>query len=169
MWIRTETQADHAAIDELLGAAFADVPGSGQVERRIASALRDDDAMSLCLVADIDGRIAGCAMFSPVSIEDGAPDWYGLGPVAVSPHDQRHGVGSALIRAGLAELADRGAAGCVVLGEPGYYGRFGFRNEPSLRYADAPAQYFQALAFNDEPANGEVRYHRSFAQGRAGP
>lgn len=165
MWIRTETRDDHAAIDELLAAAFADMPGGGQVERRIASALRDDEAMSLCLVADIDGRIAGCAMFSPVSIGDGATDWYGLGPVAVSPQDQRHGVGSALIRAGLAELADRGAAGCVVLGEPEYYGRFGFRNEPSLRYSDAPAQYFQALAFKDGPADGEVRYHRSFAEG----
>ena len=94
---------------------------------------------------------------------DGAKDWYGLGPVAVAPRDQGHGVGSALIRAGLAELAERGAAGCVVLGEPDYYGRFGFRNDGELRYADAPPQYFQSLPFGDDAPKGEVRYHPSFS------
>jgi putative acetyltransferase len=163
MWIRTETQDDHAAIRDLLRAAFADAPGAGSVEQRIVDALRDDDALTLSLVADIDGRIAGVAVFSPVAIEDGASDWYGLGPVAVMPRDQRHGVGGALIRAGLAELAERGAAGCVVLGEPEYYGRFGFRAQPQLRYADVPAQYFQALSFADALPQGEVRYHASFA------
>ncbi|HEY0505920.1 MAG TPA: N-acetyltransferase [Lysobacter sp.] len=164
MWIRTESQDDHAAIRDLLRAAFADAPGGGAVETHIVDALRDDDALSLSLVADIDGRIAGVAVFSPVSIGDGASNWHGLGPVAVSPHDQRHGVGSALIRAGLAELADTGAAGCVVLGEPAYYGRFGFRAEPRLRHADAPAPYFQAIAFGETMAQGEVQYHPSFAQ-----
>lgn len=113
-------------------------------------------------MADIDGRIAGVAVFSPVAI-DGAQSWYGLGPVAVAPRDQGHGVGTALIRAGLAELADQGAAGCVVLGEPEYYARFGFNNDGELRYADAPPQYFQSLAFNDAGAKGDVRYHRSFS------
>lgn len=164
MWIRTESQDDHAAIHDLLAAAFADVPGNGRVEQRIVDALRRDDALTLSLVADIDGRIAGVAVFSPVSIADGAPRWYGLGPVAVMPRDQRHGVGGALIRAGLAELADTGAAGCVVLGEPDYYGRFGFRADPRLRYADVPAPYFQALAFGDAMPQGEVHYHASFSE-----
>lgn len=164
MWIRTETQDDHAAIGELLRTAFADGPGAGTVEQRIVDALRGDEALSLSLVADIDGRIAGVVVFSPVSVEDGAANWYGLGPVAVAPQDQRHGVGGALIRAGLAELAERGAAGCVVLGEPDYYGRFGFRADPRLRYADVPPQYFQALSFADAMPRGEVRYHASFAQ-----
>ncbi len=164
MWIRTETRDDHAAIRELLRAAFADAPGAGRVEERIVDALREDDALTLSLVADIDGRIAGVAVFSPVSIEDGAAHWHGLGPVAVMPRDQRHGVGGALIRAGLAELAERGAAGCVVLGEPDYYGRFGFLADARLHYADVPAQYFQALAFGDGALpQGEVRYHASFA------
>lgn len=164
MWIRTETLDDHAAIRTLLRAAFADGPGAGEVEERIVDALREDDAMTLSLVADIDGRIAGVVVFSPVTIDDGAANWYGLGPVAVMPQDQRHGVGGALIRAGLAELAERGAAGCVVLGEPDYYGRFGFRADPRLRYADVPPQYFQALSFGDALPQGEVRYHASFAQ-----
>ena len=163
MWIRTETLDDHAAIRDLLGAAFADAPGAGRVEQRIVDALREDDQLTLSLVADIDGRIAGCAVFSPVAIE-GAKAWYGLGPVAVDPRDLGHGVGTALIRAGLAELADQGAAGCVVLGEPAYYARFGFLNDGELHYADAPPQYFQSLAFNDAAtAKGAVRYHRSFS------
>lgn len=164
MWIRTETQADHAAIRDLLAAAFANGPGAGRMEQRIVDALRDDGELTLNLVADIDGRIAGCVVFSPVAIK-GAKSWYGLGPVAVAPRDQRHGVGSALIRAGLAELADRGAAGCVVLGEPEYYARFGFRADGELRYADVLPQYFQSLAFNDAaPPKGEVRYHASFSE-----
>lgn len=162
MWIRTETQDDHAAIRALLGEAFADSDGKGRIEQRIVDALREDGELSLCLVADIDGRIAGVAVFSPVAIE-GAKSWYGLGPVAVATRDQGHGVGTALIRAGLAEIADQGAAGCVVLGEPDYYHRFGFRNDGELRYADAPPQYFQSLAFGDASASGDVRYHRSFS------
>ena len=109
MWIRTETQDDHPAIRALLGEAFADADGNGSIEQRIVEALRDDGELSLCLVADIDGRIAGVAVFSPVAIQ-GAKSWYGLGPVAVAPRDQGHGVGTALIRAGLAEIADQGAA-----------------------------------------------------------
>ncbi|MDR0183821.1 GNAT family N-acetyltransferase [Lysobacter arvi] len=162
MWIRTETHDDHAAIRELLGEAFAESDGKGRIEQRIVDELRRDGELSLCLVADIDGRIAGVAVFSPVAIE-GANAWYGLGPVAVAPRDQGNGVGTALIRAGLAELGDRGAAGCVVLGEPAYYARFGFRNDGELRYADAPPEYFLSLPFKDDGAKGDVRYHPSFS------
>ncbi|MFC3814685.1 GNAT family N-acetyltransferase [Lysobacter sp. GCM10012299] len=162
MWIRTETLADHAAIGQVIAAAFADQPGSGRTEQRIVDALRADGALSLSLVADIDGRVAGHVAFSPVRVGDGTERWYGLGPVSVAPRDQRNGVGGALIRAGLSELAERGALGCVVLGEPAYYQRFGFRNVPGLRFGDVPAEYFQALAFGDGVATGEVTYHASF-------
>lgn len=162
MWIRTETQADHTAINQVIAAAFADQQDSGRTEQRIVEALRADGALSVSLVADIDGRIAGHVAFSPVRVGDGSERWYGLGPVAVTPADQRNGVGSALIRAGLSELAERGALGCVVLGEPEYYQRFGFRHVPGLRFGDVPAEYFQALAFGDGAAEGEVAYHASF-------
>ncbi|HEY5803661.1 MAG TPA: N-acetyltransferase [Lysobacter sp.] len=162
MWIRTETQADHAAIAAVIAAAFVDQPGEGRTEQRIVEALRADGALSLSLVADIDGRIAGHVAFSPVRVGDGAERWFGLGPVAVTPADQHNGVGTALIRAGLSELAERGALGCVVLGEPEYYQRFGFRHQPGLRFGDVPQQYFQALAFGDRVAEGEVAYHPGF-------
>ncbi|MFC3550322.1 GNAT family N-acetyltransferase [Lysobacter cavernae] len=162
MWIRTETADDANAIRAVIGSAFASQPGSGHIEQDIVDALRADDALSLSLVADIDGRIAGHIAFSAVRIEDGNPHWYGLAPLAVAPDDQRHGVGKALVRAGLIELERLGARGCVVLGDPGYYGRFGFRADSALVFEGVPPQYFQALALAGERAAGRVRYHESF-------
>ena len=133
----------------------------GQSEGTVA--LRGDGALSLSLVADIDGRIAGHIAFSAVRIEDGSEHWYGLAPVAVAARDQGHGVGKALVRAGLTELERMGARGCVVLGDPGYYAQFGFRAQPTLLFPGVPAQYFQALAFAEAPMpGGRVRYHDSF-------
>ncbi|RPE75797.1 GNAT family N-acetyltransferase [Vulcaniibacterium tengchongense] len=164
MWIRTETEADHAAIDAVLAAAFAGAPGHGEVERRIVRALRAAGALTLSLVADIDGRVAGHVAFSPVAIGDAA-GWYGLGPLAVAPADQGHGVGGALVRAGLVELERLRAAGCVVLGDPGYYGRFGFAVRPGLRYPGVPSEYFMALPLDEHAMlpQGEARYHAAFA------
>lgn len=163
MWIRTETEADHTAIDGVIGAAFAQMPGGGQIERRIVDALRHDGALTLSLVADIDGRIAGQVVFSPVTIGDASQGWYGLGPLAVAPDDQKHGIGSALVLAGLAELERLRAHGCVVLGEPDYYSRFGFRHLPELVYPDAPAEYFMALPFGEHSVRGVVAYHPAFS------
>ena len=67
-----------------------------------------------------------------------------------------------MIRAGLRQLAELGAAGCVVLGDPDYYGRFGFTHDPALRYPQAPASYFQRLILNGPAAAGEVLYHPAF-------
>ncbi len=163
MWIRAETTADHDAIRRVTAAAFAGAPHASGTEARIIDALRDDGALSLSLVADIDGRVAGHVALSPVVLDAGIPGWYGLGPVAVDPRDQRHGVGSALIRAALVELQSLGAGGCVVLGDPGYYARFGFRQHASLRYPAAPAAYFMALALRGEPPSAIVAYHPAFS------
>lgn len=167
MWIRTETQDDLDAIGQVIGAAFAEQPGNGRPEQRIVDALREAGALTLSLVADIDGRIAGCIAFSPITISsppgsEAAGAWFGLGPVAVLPQDQRHGVGKALVRAGLTELERLRAAGCVVLGEPRYYQQFGFRAGSGLRLANVPAEYFMALSLGGAIAQGEVRYHPAF-------
>jgi putative acetyltransferase len=167
MWIRTETQDDLDAIRQVIGEAFAEQPGNGRPEQRIVDGLREAGALTLSLVADIDGRIAGCIAFSPITISslpggEGAVAWFGLGPVAVLPRDQRHGVGKALVRAGLTELERLRAAGCVVLGEPRYYQQFGFRAGSGLRLANVPAEYFMALALDGATPQGEVRYHPAF-------
>ena len=86
----------------------------------------------------------------------------GLGPVSVLPEMQGLGIGSRLIEAALVQLQTQSAQGCVVLGEPGYYARFGFQTMPTLYLAGVPAAYFQALSFNSGRPAGEVRYHPAF-------
>jgi predicted N-acetyltransferase YhbS len=66
------------------------------------------------------------------------------------------------MEAALAELQEIGAAGCVVLGEPAYYGRFGFRREPDLLNTYAPAEYFQAISYGPTSPRGVVTYHQAF-------
>lgn len=67
-----------------------------------------------------------------------------------------------LIKEGLDRLATHGAQGCVVLGDPDYYGRFSFRSDHALRYGDVPPDYFQSLVLGGELATGEVTYHAGF-------
>jgi len=162
MTIRPEQSADIAAIFNLTATAFRGRPHSAGTEPYITDALRDAGALTLSLVAEEGGVVIGHAAFSPVTISDGSAGWYGLGPIAVLPEWQGRGVGTALIREGLARLQAIGAAGCVLLGDPGYYRRFGFANDPALVYEGAPAQYLMALAFDSQMARGVVRYHTAF-------
>ncbi|WP_058835651.1 GNAT family N-acetyltransferase [Luteimonas abyssi] len=163
MWIREETGDDLDAIRDVVRRAFVDAPGEGRLETRIVDALRADGALSVSLVAAIDGRIAGHAGFSPAHPARAAGDWYVLAPVAVAPADQGHGVGTALVSAGLRMLRERGARGCVVLGDPAYYARFGFRATPGFTLAGAPDGAFQALPFDaSADEGGEVVLHPVF-------
>jgi len=161
--IRDERQGDEGAIAALTEAAFRQAPHASGTESAIVDRLRaaGDLALSLVLV-DADEAIVGHGAFSPVTISDGASGWYGLGPVSVIPLRQRGGIGSALIDAGLGRLRESGAHGCVVLGEPEYYGRFGFRHEPRLVYPGPPAEYFQALVLAGPTPEGTVRYAPAF-------
>lgn len=99
--IRSETAADIDAITEVTVAAFQTLEISNRTEQFIVAALRAAGALTLSLVAELDGRVVGHVAFSPVTILDGTPDWYGLGPVSVLPACQRQGIGKALIREGL--------------------------------------------------------------------
>jgi putative acetyltransferase len=80
----------------------------------------------------------------------------------VWPDKQRKGIGSALINEGLAILRANGAKGCVLIGDPAYYGRFGFRSDGNLSYQDLPAQYVQSLPFQNETANGQLKFSPAF-------
>ena len=160
--IRNETATDADAIDAVTTAAFLAAPHTAHTEQFIVKALREAGRLTVSLVAEVDGHVIGHVAVSPVSISDGASDWHGLGPISVAPTCQGQGVGSRLMREALRVLRESGAAGCVVLGEPAYYGRFGFRAEPGLVLSNVPPQYFQAISFGAAMPCGEVKYDESF-------
>lgn len=161
--IRNETSADAAAIESVPVAAFLNAPHTDHTEQFIVNALRKAGQLSVSLVAEDCGEIIGHVAISPVSISSGLDRWYGLGPISVAPERQREGVGSALMEQGLAGLRKLGAAGCVVLGDPDYYSRFGFKVESSLELPGVPSKYFQAISFTGSVPSGTVSYHESFA------
>jgi len=165
--IRSETQLDVRAITEVTAAAFRTLEISDHTEQSIIEALRAAEALTISLVADADGHVVGHVAFSPVTISDGTRGWYGLGPVSVAPELQRQGIGAALIREGLARLKDMDAQGCCLVGHPGYYGRFGFKNPPGLVVAGVPPEVFFALPFAAHTPRGTVAFHDAFrADGR---
>jgi putative acetyltransferase len=164
--IRNEGHEDVIAIEAVTAAAFLEAPHTSHAEQFIVAALRAAGALSVSLVAEAEGAIVGHVAVSPVTISDGAPGWFGLGPISVLPAWQGRGVGSALMRAALEALREMGAAGCVVVGEPAFYGRFGFRAEAGLVLPEVPAEYFQAVEFGPNLPQGIVSYHDAFnAQG----
>ncbi len=160
--IREERPGDIAAIRRITAEAFRGMPYSSQTEAAIVDALRDAGALAVSLVAVEDGDVVGHVAFSPVRIGGADAGWFGLGPVSVRPDRQTRGIGTALIETGLARLKRDGAPGCVLVGAPGYYGRFGFENDPDLRYADAPAEYLLRLALGGSAPSGEVGFHPAF-------
>jgi len=161
--IRSETAEDAAAIETVTIEAFAAAIHTDHREHLILDALRKARQLTVSLVAELDSELVGHIAASPVTISDGSPDWVGLGPVSVMRQHQRRGIGSALVHEALRHLVEARAAGCVVLGEPAYYRRFGFRVREGLTLAGVPREYFQAIAFRDEFPRGAVRYHVAFA------
>jgi len=166
MIIRPETPADHTVIRKINIAAFATHPFSRQTEHLIVDALREDGALTLSLVAEepsaTGSRVAGHIAFSEAHVEGRDLGWFLLGPVAVWPDLQRKGVGSKLVLEGLAELRRRNASGCVLVGDPAYYARFGFRQATTLIYPGVPPQYLLILSlFGSEPS-GMLSHHPAF-------
>jgi len=160
--IRSESSADMQKIEAVTTAAFLNAPHTSHTEQYIVNALRRAGKLAVSLVAETDDIVIGHVAISPVSISDGTSGWFGLGPVSVLPQHQRRGVGSELVREALQILCERGASGCVVLGEPEYYGRFGFQADPHLLLAGAPPQYFQAISFDSSKPQGTVTYDEAF-------
>ena len=153
---------DEEAISSLVTAAFAAAEHSDGTEAAIVGRLRQAGALTISLVADDQGTVVGHVAFSPVTIAGQDCGWFGLGPVAVDPARQGLGIGAKLIRTGLDRLRTSGANGCVVLGEPDYYGRFEFIAERRLVYPGPPSRYFQALSFGVDLPSGVVAYHPAF-------
>ncbi|MFO1123772.1 MAG: N-acetyltransferase [Hyphomicrobiales bacterium] len=158
--IRPEVDSDADAIGALTSRAFAPVPHADGSEAEIIARLRRAEDLHLSLVADAGTGPVGHVAFSPAICD--ADGWFALGPVSVDPPRQRQGIGSALIRSGLDRLRAEKAAGCILLGSPDYYARFGFRPAPAHCQEGLPDAYFMALPLGGPMPSGRFRFHPAF-------
>jgi putative acetyltransferase len=156
---RPERDEDRGAITDVLDLAFA-----GPQEGRLVEALRSSAAFipELALVAIAGDRIVGHILFSRIAVIGERPGpAVALAPMAVLPSLQRSGIGSALVRAGLAGCRRRAEGLVVVLGHPGYYVRFGFLPAHQLGVLppfEVPREAWMALSLRDGHPRGTVRY-----------
>lgn len=162
---RLEQPADIDAIRELTRAAFAGHPYSQGTEPLIIDALREAGALDLSLVAELDGRVVGHIAFSPAAIGAVAAGWFVVGPFSVLPELQGQGIGRTLLEQSLVIMRERDARGCVLVGDPGFYGRFGFSDCSQATWPGVPAEYLLGLPFGSEQPVGEIAYHPAFGVG----
>ena len=156
--LREETAADHAAVRQVVSLAFGH-----EVEADLVDRLRADGDVALSLVAADEERIVGHILFSPMRAPFRA---LALAPVAVLPERQRQGIGSALIEAGLARAMSAGFEGVFVLGEPAFYGRFGFERGLAADFQSpyaGPYLMARALAGPLPVRSGRIDHAPAFA------
>lgn len=151
----------------VVGAAFDGGDGSVPVEVALIDRLREDVSWipAFSLVADEDGAVVGHVVATRGHAGDRPA--LGIGPVAVRPDRQGRGVGSALMHAllGAAEARDEQLA--VLLGEPAFYGRFGFGPAADLGVGSpdpAWGHFFQARALTPTAPRGAFRYAAPFEE-----
>ena len=161
--VRTESSGDADAIYAVHAASF---PAEG--EARLVDALRAGGRLSVSLVAELDGAVIGHVAFSPVTTGDGV-EGVGLGPIAVVEGERERGIGARLVEEGVAACRVAGFGWAVVLGDPAYYGRFGFRAAREFGLSDEyrGGDAFQALELIEGSlprGAGLVRYAPEFAE-----
>jgi putative acetyltransferase len=165
MLIRAEKAGDRDAVYAVNVSAF-ETPS----EAKLVDTLREQAQPVVSLVAEDNGEVIGHIMFSPVSLS-GYPNLkvMGLAPMAVAPRQQRRGIGSALVRAGLDQCRQLGFAAVVVLGHPEYYPRFGFSTASQFGIDceyEVPDEVFMALELEPDALSGKtgrVKYHAAFS------
>jgi putative acetyltransferase len=156
--IRGETAGDRAPIHDLIMRAFGQPDEADLVDR-----LRGDGDAALSLVAEKDGRLAGHILFSPMTAPFRA---LALAPLSTAPEFQGAGVGSALIKEGLDRAKAAGWEGVFVLGDPAYYGRFGFTAEAAAGFASpyaGPYLMLKSLSERPLPDSGAIVHAAAFA------
>jgi putative acetyltransferase len=161
--VRLEQSSDAAAIDHVLRSAFPT-----DREARLVRRLRTHQRLRLSLIAEIDGVIVGHIAFSQVTIAESVANSTGLGlaPLSIVPELQRRGLGAKLVGEGLRACERLGAGFVVVLGEPEYYHRFGFRSAESfgLQNEYGASEAFLALELKTASITpGLVRYASEFS------
>ena len=165
--IRPETKIDIGRIRTVNVAAFGT-----EAEADLADGLRKSGIPLISLVAEVDGKLIGHILFSPVTLSGNKAEVKiaGLAPMAVLPAHQKQGIGAALVKAGLKLCTSNGYKAVIVLGHPDYYPKFGF--VPSSRFGikseyDVPDEVFMIKELENgalSECKGVAKYHPSFAQ-----
>ncbi|MCS3455372.1 putative acetyltransferase [Aeromonas sp. BIGb0405] len=161
--LRTERPGDMLPVYELVSAAFGRTD-----EAELVNRLRECGAAVVTQVEEEDYEFMGHLLLSPVTINGLEGPWLGLAPVAVHPDWQGQGIGSELIREGLDTALEMDWKAVVVLGDPVYYARFGFR--PASEFGlhccyEVPSEHFMAMELQAgglTNLQGEVLYHPLF-------
>jgi putative acetyltransferase len=164
--IREETPRDVGQVRMINIAAF-----DRSDEADLVDALRAGCPEVVSLVAELDGRVVGHILFSPVTVPAGERTLQGMGlaPMAVLPEHQRDGVGARLVEEGLARLERAGCPFVIVLGHPGYYPRFGFERASThgitCQWPEVPDEAFMIRILSPlamAGAAGVARYRPEF-------
>ena len=161
MIIRPETAADHDAIRKINDEAFGD-----PIDAKLVDAIRASDRYvpELSLVAVSEGQTLGHVISSYVDVEPGARRVLQVGPLAVLPAHQRHGIGTALMEETIRIADARGEPLLLIEGNPKYYERFGFTRADAVGIEPPPEalgpQYFmiRPLASYDPAFRGRAIY-----------
>lgn len=144
MIIRQATSADYDRIHELVETAFQTAKVSDGTEQDFVLELRKGKYIpELELVAEENGRLIGHVLLTGTAIRDGSTstETLLLAPLCVALERRNEGIGAALTREALGKAKTRGHVSVVLIGDPAYYGRFGFRAVPAITYPGVPAQY----------------------------
>ena len=166
--IGPEEPGDIAEVRALNERAFGQPDEAGIVDS-IRTACPD----VVSLVAVDGGQVVGHIFFSPVLVsgESGTVQGMGLAPMAVLPENQRQGIGSLLVRAGIEALHKQKCPFIIVLGHPKYYPRFGFvpasRHDLSCQWDGIPDDVFMVLILEKKgmvDVSGIARYRDEFDQ-----
>jgi putative acetyltransferase len=160
MSIRAATPRDRDAIRRVEEHAFGQ-----QAEAGLVDALVGDGDTVLELVAVDDGQVVGHVLFSRLYVEKGAKKFaaVALAPLAVEPTFHGTGIGGALVREAHVRLKQAGEKLSVVLGDPAYYGRFGYSHARAEKFdSEYQGEALQALAWDEAPENGRLVYAAAF-------
>lgn len=122
--VRDSTPDDVAAIEALYPQGFPDEDLLPLVGDLLA-----DASATLSLVGTIESSVIGHVMFTSCRVAESGVRAALLGPLVIAPAWQGRGIGTAMVNAGMDRLKDSGAVQVFVLGDPGFYGRLGFRTE----------------------------------------
>ena len=164
--VRPEEPRDAVRVFEINRRAF-----ETEVEAKLVDVLRSQVDRLISLVAELDGEVVGHILFTPVTVEGGNASLktMGLGPMAVLPEFQRRGIGSKLVRVGLAACRTLGEQAVFVVGHPEFYARFGFElaAPKDLHFGDSACDPYFFVAELEPGAltglSGSVAYHPAFS------